>query len=224
MIRLAIVDDEPDIREGLATLVELEPDMRVVATGADGIDAIEISRHGDIDVLLLDIQMPRLDGIRATTAVRRGAGTPPAVLVLTTFETQEHIVAALRAGASGFIGKGSAPEQLLEAIRSVHAGTEYLSPRAVAAVLHQLRAHTPAAAPPVEDPRIESLTAREREMLTLAGSGLSNRLIAERLVISPLTVKTHIAKLMLKLDVHTRAQLVVVAFENNLADPNLLPT
>jgi len=220
MIRVLIADDQPLIRAGLRGILELEGDFEVVGEASTGAQAVELARDHPVDVVLMDIRMPEMDGIEATAAIcadPRLAGVR--VLVLTTFETDEHVLAALRAGASGFMGKGAEPQGFIDAIRVVARGESLLSPVAtrslIERVLGQPRA---AAAHELARPEVslESLTEREREVLALVGEGLSNDEIAGHLVISIHTVKTHVNRAMTKLDAHDRAQLVVLAYETGL--------
>jgi DNA-binding NarL/FixJ family response regulator len=216
-IRVVIADDQALIRAGFRVLVDDADDLVVVGEAADGSEAVELVRTQRADVVLMDIRMPGVDGLEATRQICSDedlAGVK--VLVLTTFELDEYVYLALRAGASGFLGKGVEPDDLLDAIRIVAAGEALLSPAAtrslITSFLTQPSRITSAGAPT----RLEQLTDREREIVALAAEGLTNDEIAQRLVISPLTVKTHVNRSMAKLDLRDRAQLVVVAFQTGL--------
>jgi DNA-binding NarL/FixJ family response regulator len=215
-IRVLLADDQALIRAGFAALVGSAPDMVVVGEAIDGQDAVRQARALHPDVTLMDIRMPGTDGL---TATRRITAAPELadvkVIVLTTFEADEYVLEALRAGASGFLGKGVEPEDLLDAIRVVAAGEALLSPRATKGLIARFLAQ-PADAPSQLPGTLDVLTEREREVLVLVGHGLSNDEIAARLVLSPLTVKTHVNRAMTKLGVRDRAQLVVIAYQTGL--------
>ncbi|AGL18523.1 response regulator transcription factor [Actinoplanes sp. N902-109] len=215
-IRVLLADDQALIRAGFRMIIDSEPGFEVVAEAADGKEAVDLARTARADVVLMDIRMPRVDGLEATRRI--GADDSLAgvrVLVLTTFENDDNVVLALQAGASGFLGKGVAPEDLLHAIRVVAGGEALLSPKAtqglVSRFLTSLR-------PPPDGvaPGLDLLTDREREILVLVAHGLSNDDIAERLYLSPLTAKTHVNRAMTKLGARDRAQLVVLAYQNGL--------
>jgi DNA-binding NarL/FixJ family response regulator len=214
MIRVALADDQPLLLASFATLIESAPDMSVAGTARTGEDAIDLARTAAPDVILMDIRMPGLDGLAAT---RRITSLNPAarVLILTTFEIDEYVFEALRSGASGFLGKSAEPQELLHAIRVVHGGDALLTPAATRALIARYLAR-PERAEPVAPARLAGLTEREREILALVGTGLSNEDIAARLVLSPHTVKTHVNRTMAKLAAHDRAQLVVIAYETGL--------
>jgi DNA-binding NarL/FixJ family response regulator len=214
MIRVALADDQPLLLASFATLIESAPDMSVAGTARTGEDAIDLARMAAPDVILMDIRMPGLDGLGAT---RRITSLTPAtrVLILTTFEIDEYVFEALRSGASGFLGKSAEPQELLHAIRVVHGGDALLTPAATRALVARYLAR-PERAEPVAPARLAGLTEREREILALVGTGLSNEDIAARLVLSPHTVKTHVNRTMTKLAAHDRAQLVVIAYETGL--------
>ena len=220
MIRVLIADDQPLIRAGLRGILELESDLEVVGEAATGREAVRRVRDRDVDVVLMDIRMPELDGIGATAEICADPALRDVrVLVLTTFETDEHIVAALRAGASGFMGKGAEPEAFVEAIHVVARGDALLSPTATRALIERFLVGQPTGQgrDPARLPAtLDELTDREREVLILVGEGWSNDDIANRLVISRHTVKTHVNRAMTKLDAHDRAQLVVIAYESGL--------
>ena len=214
MIRVALADDQPLLLASFATLIEATGDMCVAGTARTGREAVELARTAAPDVVLMDIRMPDLDGLGAT---RQISDRSPAVrvLILTTFEIDEYVFEALRAGASGFLGKSAEPQELLHAIRVVHRGDALLTPAATRSLIERYLAR-PERAEPATPARLAGLTEREREVLALVGTGLSNEDIAGRLVVSPHTVKTHVNRTMTKLGAHDRAQLVVIAYETGL--------
>ncbi|MFJ9084504.1 MULTISPECIES: response regulator transcription factor [unclassified Streptomyces] len=221
-IRVLLADDQALVRAAFAMLVSSAPDMEVVGEAATGRAAIELARTTRADLVVMDVRMPDLDGIEATRLLAADedlAGVK--VLMLTTYDTDEHVVAALRAGASGFLVKDTRPAELLDAIRTVAEGEALLSPGPTARLIDQvLRA--PAEGPGTAAARLTDLAAltdREREVLGLVARGLNNTAIADRLGLSPLTVKTHVSRMMGKLDVRDRAQLVIVAYESGLVRP-----
>ena len=217
-IRVVLADDQALIRAGFRALIESADDLEVVGEAADGETAVQVVRAARADVVLMDIRMPGVDGIEATRRITGDddlAGVK--VVILTTFEIDEYVVDAIRAGASGFVGKGIEPMELLDAIRVVAAGEALLSPRATQAMLAQFAAQPPVAS--TSAVALQALTAREREIMALAAHGLSNDEIAERLYLSPLTVKTHANRAMMKLNVRDRAQLVVLAYQTGLVRP-----
>jgi len=220
VIRVLIVDDQTLIRAGLRGILQLEDDLEVVGEASSGRQAVRLARDLPVDVVLMDIRMPDMDGIEATAEIcANPALAHVSVLVLTTFETDEHVVAALRAGASGFLGKGAEPEAVVQAIRLVARGDALLSPAATRSLIERvLREPGPDTAPDLEriQATVEELTEREREILMLVGEGLSNDDIADLLAISRYTVKTHVNRAMTKLSAHDRAQLVVIAYESGL--------
>ncbi|GHI07856.1 LuxR family transcriptional regulator [Streptomyces cellostaticus] len=216
MIRVLLADDQTLVRAAFAMLVETAPDMEVVGQAATGREAVDLARAERADVVLMDIRMPGLDGIEATRLIAADedlAGVK--VLVLTTYDTDEHIVDALRAGASGFLVKDTRPADLLDAIRTIAAGEALLSPGPTARLIERfLRSPS---APATGGP--ECLSDREREVLTLVTRGLNNTEIAEVLGLSPLTAKTHVSRIMGKLGARDRAQLVIVGYESGLVVP-----
>jgi DNA-binding NarL/FixJ family response regulator len=219
MITVALADDQALVRAGFRALLDSEDDIRVVAEAADGEEAVELTRRHRPDVVLMDVRMPRTDGLRATARLSADptlSGTR--VIVLTTFELDEYVFGALRAGASGFLLKDMEPAALLDAVRVVAAGEALLAPRHTRRLIEAFVAQS-SGPPAVDDERLEELTVREREVLTLVGQGLSNAEIADRLVVSPLTAKTHVARLFMKLGARDRAQLVVLAYETGLVVP-----
>ncbi|MFG3299678.1 response regulator [Micromonospora chersina] len=220
-VRVLLADDQTLIRAGFRVLIDSAPDLTVVGEAATGREAVARARTTRADVVLMDIRMPDLDGLAATreiTADEDLAGVR--VLILTTFEVDEYVFEALRAGASGFLGKGVEPAELLDAIRTVAAGDALLSPKATRGLIARFLAQ-PEPEPPATPDRLRALTEREREVLTLVATGLSNEQIAQRLVVSPLTAKTHVNRAMAKLGARDRAQLVVFAYQTGLvrADP-----
>ncbi|MDX3238777.1 response regulator transcription factor [Streptomyces sp. ME03-5709C] len=221
MIRVLLADDQTLVREAFAMLVESAPDMQVVGHAATGREAVAAARAGRADVVIMDIRMPDLDGIEATRLIAADddlAGVR--VLVLTTYDTDDHVLPALRAGASGFLVKDTRPADLLDAIRTVAAGEALLSPgptaRLIARVL-RLPEGPPPGGPAPE--RLAALSERERQVLTLVARGLNNTEIAEALGLSPLTAKTHVSRIMGKLGARDRAQLVIAGYESGLVAP-----
>jgi DNA-binding NarL/FixJ family response regulator len=218
-IRVLIADDQALIRTGLRGIIESAPDLEVVAEAATGREATELARTSRADVALMDIRMPDMDGLEATrliTADEDLAGLR--VLILTTFELDEYVMRALRAGASGFLGKGATPAELLAAIRTVASGNALLSPKATQTLI--TRFLNTGESPPAPDPSVlGALTDREREILGLVALGLSNDEIAVRLYLAPSTAKTHVNRAMTKLGARDRAQLVVIAYQAGLVRP-----
>ena len=217
-IRVVLADDQALIRSGFRVLIDSAEDLEVVGEAATGDDAVRLARSTRADVVLMDIRMPGTDGIAATRAITDDddlAGVK--VVVLTTFEIDAYVIEAVRAGASGFLSKSIEPADLLDAIRTVAGGDALLSPKATQALLAEFA--TAGTGPAIPADRLAELTTREREMMTLAAHGLSNDQIAERLFLSPLTVKTHINRAMMKLAVRDRAQLVVLAYQSGLVRP-----
>jgi DNA-binding NarL/FixJ family response regulator len=217
-IRVVLADDQALIRSGFRVLIDSAEDLEVVGEAASGDDAVRLARSTRADVVLMDIRMPGTDGIAATQAITDDddlAGVK--VVVLTTFEIDAYVIEAVRAGASGFLSKSIEPADLLDAIRTVAGGDALLSPKATQALLAEFA--TAGTGPAIPADRLADLTTREREMMTLAAHGLSNDQIAERLFLSPLTVKTHINRAMMKLAVRDRAQLVVLAYQSGLVRP-----
>lgn len=221
MIRVLIADDQALIRAGLRGILAAEPDIEVVAEAADGADAVAQARGQRPDVVLMDVRMPRVDGIEATRRLRADAAFDPVhVLILTTFETEQHVAEALRAGADGFLGKGAQPDELVRAVRVLADGGSVLSPAATRGLVDSLRRP----AEPVHDTArahelLAGLTARELEVLRHVAAGASNEDIATALAIAPLTVKTHVNRAMTKVGAHDRAQLVVLAYEAGVLPP-----
>ncbi|MCO8277567.1 response regulator transcription factor [Actinoplanes sp. TRM 88003] len=219
-IRVVLADDQALIRAGFRLILDSEPGFTVVGEAADGREAVDLARSERADVVLMDIRMPRLDGLEATRRIAADENLAGVrVLVLTTFENDENVVRALQAGASGFLGKGVAPGDLLHAVRVVAAGEALLSPRATRGLLSHFLGGGGRPAPVTVAPRLSLLTDRERELMALVAHGLSNDDIAVRLHLSPLTVKTHVHRAMTKLDARDRAQLVVQAYQYGLVRP-----
>jgi DNA-binding NarL/FixJ family response regulator len=219
VIRVLLADDQALVRAGFRVLIESEPDLEVVGEAADGGRAYELAVVTRPDVVLMDVRMPDVDGIAATARIvadQRTAGVR--VLVLTTFDLDEYVFRALRAGASGFLLKDTQPMELLAAIRVVAAGEALLSPRVTRTVIAEF-AHRPEPGAQVDEAALAFLTDREREVLELIGRGLSNAEIAETLVIGAATTKTHISRILAKLHARDRAQLVVTAYETGLVTP-----
>ncbi|GGZ09865.1 response regulator [Streptomyces poonensis] len=224
-IRVLLADDQALLRSAFRVLVDSEPDMEVVGEASDGAEAVRLAREERVDVVLMDIRMPGTDGLAATRLITADpALTHVRVVMLTTFEVDEYVVQSLRAGASGFLGKGSEPEELLNAIRIAAGGEALLSPAATKGLIARFLAQEGAAddgRDPARSERLGSLTGREREVLVQVAGGHSNDEIAERLEVSPLTVKTHVNRAMAKLGARDRAQLVVIAYESGLVRPRV---
>jgi DNA-binding NarL/FixJ family response regulator len=216
--RVLLADDQGLVRAGFRALLDAQPDIKVVAEAADGAEAVELARRDRPDVVLMDVRMPRMDGLEATRQIMADPALPDTrVVVLTTFELDEYVFGALRAGASGFLLKDIDPPDLLAAVRVVAEGEALLAPRLTRRLIEAFVAQERAAPPAVsEGAALEELTPREREVLALVGRGLSNAEIADELILSPLTAKTHVARLFSKLDARDRAQLVVIAYETGL--------
>lgn len=218
MIKVLLADDQALVRAGFKALLDAQPDMTVVAEAADGAEAVRLAGEHQPDVVLMDIRMPGTDGIAATRRIVTGPGVPGCrVIILTTFDSDEHVFAALRAGASGFLTKEVEPAELRRAVAAVAAGDALLSPGVTRRVVEQF-AHRQDLSPGAGQ-RLAALTSRELEAVKLVALGLSNAEIAERLVISPLTAKTHITRAIAKLEVRDRVQLVILAYESGLVRP-----
>ncbi|HEX2772860.1 MAG TPA: response regulator transcription factor [Micromonosporaceae bacterium] len=221
MIRVLIADDQALVRAGFRALLEAEPDIDVVAEAADGVQAARLAAETKPDVVLMDIRMPGVDGLEAT---RRIAADPALrrtrIVILTTFELDEYLFEALRVGASGFLVKDTEPMELLRGVRAVAAGDALLSPGVTRRLIAEFASTN---RQPVVPPRaVDQLTEREREVVALVGTGLSNEEIAARLTVSPATAKTHVSRAMIKLGARDRAQLVVFAYEAGLVRPGWL--
>lgn len=214
-IRVAIADDQVLVRAGFASLIEATDDLTLVGQAADGAEAVDLARRSQPDVFLMDIRMPGVDGLEATRRIARDpACRSTRIVILTTYELDEYVFEALRAGASGFLTKDVDPDELRKAVRVVAAGQALLAPSVTRRVV---TAFADAVPQPRAPERLELLTERECEVLSLIACGLSNDEIANRLVLSPLTVKTHVSRTLAKLGARDRAQLVIVAFETGLA-------
>ncbi len=212
-IRVLIVDDQALVRSGFRLILEGRPDLEVVGEAEDGEEAVRLAGELEPDVILLDIRMPALDGIEATRRIV-ASGSAARVLVLTTFDLDEYVYGAIRAGASGFLLKDVRPNDLVDAIRLVAGGNALLGPTVTTRLLERFT--QPAAEPAAEPATAASLTEREREILRLLARGLSNAEIAARLVVSETTVKTHVSNLLRKLGVRDRVQAVILAYESGL--------
>jgi DNA-binding NarL/FixJ family response regulator len=216
-VRVLLADDQVLIRSGFAALIDSAEDLEVVGAAGDGAEAVRQAGALRPDVVLMDIRMPGVDGLTAARQIAADPGLSQVrVIVLTTFEADEYVVEALRSGASGFLGKSVEPDDLLDAIRVVAAGEALLSPRATSGLIARFLAQPSQDRPDRDDGMLEVLTDREREMVALVAHGLTNEDIAERLHLSPLTVKTHINRAMSKLRARDRAQLVVLAYQTGL--------
>lgn len=221
-IRVLLADDQALLRSAFRVLVDSEPDMEVVGEASDGAEAVRLAGERRADVVLMDIRMPGTDGLAATRRISADPALADVrVVILTTFEVDDYVVQSLRAGASGFLGKGSEPEELLNAIRVAAGGEALLSPAATKGLIARFLAQGDGddARDPARSDRLDSLTGREREVLVQVAGGHSNDEIAERLEVSPLTVKTHVNRAMAKLGARDRAQLVVIAYESGLVRP-----
>jgi DNA-binding NarL/FixJ family response regulator len=230
MTRVLLADDQSLLRAGLRVLIDSAPGLDVVAEASSGDEAIELARRSRPDVAVMDIRMPGTDGLVATRAIT--SSSEIRVLVLTTFEIDEYVFAALRAGASGFIGKGAEPDELLTAIRTVARGESLLSPAATRALIERFLTPAVPAGATVRGATVRGglpgralagLTERELEILAFVATGMSNDEIAAHLVVSPATVKTHVNRAMTKLSAHDRAQLVIAAYESGLVRPGAVP-
>jgi DNA-binding NarL/FixJ family response regulator len=236
-IRVVIADDHQVVRTGYSALLDTQPDFTVVGTASNGAEAIKLCRNAHPDVILMDVRMPETDGIEATRqllepAPRSGTNTSkdasqdtdththtrPRVLILTTFDLDEYAFAAIKAGASGFLLKDVPPTELLSAIRAVHSGDAVVAPSTTRRLLDRFAPMLPANGAPAP-PTLSVLTEREREVLGLVAQGLSNSEIAGRLVLSEATVKTHVGRILMKLDLRDRVQAVVLAYETGLVRP-----
>ena len=220
-VRVVVVDDQALVRAGFRMILEAEPGIDVVGEAADGIEAVELVQRATPDVVLMDIRMPRLDGVEATarivgTAATAGT-TPPKVLILTTFDLDEYVFAALRAGASGFLLKDTPAEALVEAVKVIAAGDALLDPSITRRVIEQFAGSTPP--PRAAEIDLSSLTEREQEVLVHMARGLSNTEIATELYLGESTVKTHVGRVLMKLQLRDRVQAVVLAYESGLVQP-----
>jgi DNA-binding NarL/FixJ family response regulator len=218
-IRVLIVDDQALVRAGFRMILESEPDIEIVGEAGDGVEALEAVRELRPDVVLMDIRMPNLDGLEATRRILDEDGGGPRVLMLTTFDLDEYVYEALRAGASGFMLKDTPPEQLVAAIHVIASGDALLSPTITKRVIEEFIRRPPSTIAPERPPKLNELTARELEVLGFMARGLSNAEIAKDLFVSETTVKTHVARILMKLDLRDRVQAVVFAYESGLVQP-----
>ncbi|MEU3280509.1 response regulator transcription factor [Streptomyces antibioticus] len=220
MIRVLLADDQSLVRAGFRALLDAQSDIEVAGEAADGDEAVRLVRALRPDVVLMDIRMPVLDGLAATRRITDDETlTDVRVVMLTTFELDEYVFEAIRSGASGFLVKDTEPDELLRAVRAVMAGDALLSPGVTRRLIAEFAARSKEPAAAAE---LDRLTEREREVMALVGIGLSNEEIARRLVVSPLTAKTHVSRTMVKLGARDRAQLVVLAYESGLVRPGWL--
>ncbi|MFI7428034.1 response regulator [Micromonospora sp. NPDC049836] len=219
-VRVVVADDQDLIRAGLAMIIEARPDLTVVGEAADGIEAVAVAERTRPDVVLMDVRMPRQDGIAATRQLVAG-GNPARVIMLTTFDLDEHVYAALRAGASAFLLKDTRPGDLAEAVRVVARGEALLAPTVTRRLLDRFADRLPG--PAVATGKLATLTAREVEVLTLTARALSNAEIADRLYLSTATVKTHVSAVLTKLGLRDRIQAVVFAYDTGLVRPEPPP-
>ncbi|MCZ7426306.1 response regulator transcription factor [Micromonospora sp. WMMA1949] len=217
MIRLLLADDQTLVRAGFRSILDGEDGIEVVGEAADGTTAVRLTRELRPDVVLMDIRMPLLDGLAATREIV--AGTDARVIILTTFDLDDYVYGALRAGASGFLVKDTEPAELIHGVRVVARGDALIAPAVTRRLIAEFAART---RHPDPCPRLNALTEREREVLALVAAGLSNDEIAARLVLSPATAKTHVSRIMTKTRVRDRAQLVVLAYESGLTVPGWL--
>jgi DNA-binding NarL/FixJ family response regulator len=218
MVRVLIADDQAMVRAGIRMILELEEGIEVVGEAQDGEEAVAVARRARPDVIVMDVRMPRLDGVAATRRVVEEVEPPPRVLVVTTFDEDEPVYEALRAGAAGFLLKNAPPEQLVDAVRAVAAGDGLLSPEVTRRVIEEFARRSPPPATPAAE-ALGELTERELEVLRLMARGLSNSEIADRLVITPGTAKTHVGRILMKLGLGNRVQAVVLAYECGLVRP-----
>ena len=224
MIRVLLADDQELMRMGFRMVIDSQPDLEVVGEAANGREAITAVTRVAPDVALMDVRMPVLDGVEATRRIV-AAGAVTRIIILTTFDLDEYVHAGLRAGASGFLLKDAQPADLLSAIRAVAAGDAVIAPPVTRRLLetYSQRLPSPGALSAPEADRLAALTAREHEVLALVAGGLSNGEIADRLVVSEATVKTHVGRVLAKLDLRDRVQIVVFAYETGLVTPSQVP-
>ncbi|MBP0460014.1 response regulator [Streptomyces montanisoli] len=215
-IRVLLVDDQVLLRTGFRMVLAAQPDMEVVAEAGDGAEAIDILRATKADVVLMDVRMPRLDGVEATRRICAAGADAPKVLILTTFDLDEYAFSGLKAGASGFMLKDVPPGELLNAIRAVHSGDAVVAPSTTRRLLDRFSPMLPSGTPEPQGGEVGRLTEREREVMLLVAQGLSNGEIAGRLFVSEATVKTHVGRILTKLGLRDRVQVVVLAYETGL--------
>ncbi|GAA3645403.1 response regulator [Streptomyces fenghuangensis] len=219
-VRVILADDQTLVRAGFRSILGDEDDIEVVGEAGDGARAVELTRALRPDVVLMDIRMPGLDGLEAARRIAADERLPDTrVVILTTFDVDDYVYGALRAGASGFLLKDTEPMELLHAVRVVARGDALIAPAVTRRLIAQFAGR---ARQPDPSPRLRALTGREREVMTLVGEGLSNDEIARRLVLSPATAKTHVSRIMTKLGVRDRAQLVILAYESGMVTPGWL--
>lgn len=214
-IKVMLVDDQVLLRTGFRMVLAAQPDMEVVAEAGDGVEALEVLRSTSVDVVLMDVRMPKLDGVETTRRICAETD-PPKVLILTTFDLDEYAFSGLRAGASGFMLKDVPPGELLTAIRAVHSGDAVVAPSTTRRLLDRFASMLPSGPDQPQHKRLQRLTEREREVMVLVAQGHSNGEIAARLVLSEATVKTHVGRILTKLDLRDRVQVVVLAYETGL--------
>ena len=216
-IRVIIADDQALVRAGIRRILEADPAIEVSAEAADGLQVVSLAARAGPDVVVLDVRMPELDGIEATRRIIDGSSEPPGILILTTYGAEEYVFEALRAGASGFVLKDAPPEELVAAVKVIATGDALLAPSVTHAVIREFVRQSPSSLSGRTE--ADQLTKRELEVLMLIAKGLSNAEIGEQLFISPATVKTHVAHLLRKLGVRSRAQAVIYAYESGLIRP-----
>jgi len=221
VIRVVLVDDQAMVRAGFRMILESEPDITVVGEAADGLEAIDVVARSAPHVVLMDVRMPRMDGIEATSRIA-GPGDGPRVLMLTTFDLEDHVYAALRAGASGFLLKDAPAQQMIDAVRVIAAGDALLAPSVTRLLIEEV-SRRPTVDASLVAPGLADLTERELEVLRLIARGLSNAEIAQQLYLGEATVKTHVGRVLTKLELRDRVQAVVVAYESGLITPGADP-
>lgn len=220
-VRVVLVDDQELVRAGFRMVLDAQADLQVVGEAADGDEVLPLLETVGTDIVLMDVRMPRMDGVEATRRICAADGSPR-VLILTTFDLDEYAYAALKAGASGFLLKDAPPPDLLSGIRSVHSGDAVVAPSTTRRLLDRFAGRLPTGEQP-GPAELDALTAREQEVLTLVARGLSNTEISERLYVSEATVKTHVGRILTKLDLRDRVQAVVLAYETGLVDARTGP-
>lgn len=218
-IRIALVDDQHLVRAGFRMVIDSQPDLHVEWEATNGSEAVQRARAMPVDVILMDVRMPSMDGLEATERILENSqGDSPRVIILTTFDLDEYVMAAIRAGASGFLLKDAPPEEMLAAIRTIHAGDAVIAPSSTKRLIEKLSLVAPEAAPQGVE-RLDELTEREREVLVLIARGRSNTEIGQELFVAEATVKTHVGRILAKLGARDRVQAVVTAYETGLVRP-----